>query len=66
VVQKANYGGTTMLLNDIQADKRLAYMLGPTLDRYHRRERSLRAVRLAVLGVSALLLLFLWKMLQWP
>ena len=51
-----------MLLNDVPADKRLAYILGPTLDRHHRRGRSRRAGRLAMLGGAALLLLVLWTL----
>jgi len=54
-----------MLLNDVQADRRLAYLLGPTLARHQRRGRSRRAVRLTVFGGSVLLLLALWALHQW-
>ena len=54
-----------MLLNDVQADKRLAYLLGPTLARYHQQGKSRRAGRLAMLGGCALLLLVLWAFHQW-
>jgi hypothetical protein len=54
-----------MLLNDVQADKQLAYLLGSTLNRHQRRGRSRRAGRLAVLGGCALLLLVLWALRQW-
>jgi hypothetical protein len=49
-----------VLLNDVPAEKRLAYILGPTLARYQRKDSSRRAVTLAVLGAATLLLLFLW------
>jgi hypothetical protein len=51
------------MLNDVPADKRLAYMLGPTLDRLQRRDSSRKTGTLAVLGVATLLLLFfLWHL----
>ena len=52
------------LLNDVQPEKRLAYLLGPTLDRHQGRGMSQRAVRLAILGACALPLLLLWEMLK--
>jgi hypothetical protein len=48
------------LLNDVPADKRLAYMLGPTLARYQRRDGSHSVVTMALLGAAMLLLAFLW------
>jgi len=50
------------LLNDVQAERRFAYLLGPSLQR-HRTGMSRRAVRLAMLGACALLWVFLWQML---
>jgi len=50
------------MLNDVQTGKRLAYLLGPTLERYQGRGRPRRAVRLAILGAIALLLFFLWEL----
>ena len=52
------------LLNDVQAEQRFAYLLGPSLQR-HRTGMSRQAVRLAMLGACALLWVFLWQMLQW-
>jgi hypothetical protein len=51
---------TTLMLNDVPADTRLAYLLGPTRDRSQRRGSSPRVVTLAVLGAATLLLFFLW------
>jgi len=51
------------MLNDVPHEKRLAYILGPTLDRYQGREKARWAVSLALLGASALVLLVLWQML---
>jgi hypothetical protein len=53
------------MLNDVPPEKRLAYMLGPTLDR-HRGGSSLshRAARLGFWGAGALVLLVLWELLQ--
>jgi|RhiMetdeSRZDD1v2_1073273.scaffolds.fasta_scaffold1490519_1 hypothetical protein len=50
------------LLNDVQAEHRFAYLLGLSLQR-HRTGMSRRAVRVAMLGACALLLVFLWQML---
>jgi len=52
------------MLNDVQPEKRLAYMLGPTLDWHQGRGVSRRAVRLALLGTGILVLLVLWELLQ--
>jgi hypothetical protein len=52
------------MLNDVQPEKRLAYMLGPTLDRRQGRGVYRRAVRLAVLGAGVLVLLGLWQMFK--
>jgi hypothetical protein len=52
------------MLNDVQPEKRLAYILGPTLDRHQGRGKSRRAVRLALLGAGTLVLFFLWELLQ--
>jgi hypothetical protein len=46
------------MLNDVPADKRLAYLLGPTLDRSQRRDDSYRVVTMTLLGAATLLLLF--------
>jgi hypothetical protein len=52
------------MLNDVPADKRLAYMLGPTLDRHIRNRLFWRAARLGLLGARTLVLLGLWELLQ--
>jgi hypothetical protein len=49
-----------LLLNDVPAQKRLAYMLGPTLDRSQRRDSSHRVATITLLGAAMLLLLLLW------
>jgi hypothetical protein len=53
------------MLNDVPPEKRLAYMLGPTLDR-HQGGSSLshRATRLGLLGAGTLVLLVLWELLK--
>ena len=51
------------LLNAVQTEQRFAYLLGLSLQR-HRQGMFCRAVRLAMLGACALLLVFLWQMLQ--
>lgn len=53
-----------LLLNDVQDDKRLAYLLGPTLARYHKKGKARWGVQLAVLGTGALMWLFVWELLQ--
>jgi len=52
------------MLNDVPPEKRLAYMLGPTLDRHQGSGQSRRAVRLTLLGASTLVLLVLWELLK--
>jgi hypothetical protein len=52
------------MLNDVQPEKRLAYMLAPTLDRHQGRSMSRRAVRLVLLGADTLVLLILWELFQ--
>jgi hypothetical protein len=52
------------MLNDVQTEKRLAYMLGPTLERHPGRRMSRRAARLAVLGAGTLVLLVLWELFK--
>ena len=54
-----------MLLNDVQGDKRLAYLLGLTIQRHKRGGMARRAARMTALGATAILLFFLWKLLQW-
>jgi hypothetical protein len=49
-----------LLLNDVPTHQRLAYILGPTLDRSQRRDNSRKAVTMALLGAAMLLLAFLW------
>jgi len=51
------------MLNDVQPEKRLAYILGPTLDRHRGRGMSRWAVRLALLGAGALVVLVLREVL---
>ena len=53
-----------LLLNDIQDDKRLAYLLSPTLARYPGRRRSRRGPGLALLGAGIFVLFFLWELLK--
>jgi hypothetical protein len=50
------------MLNDVPPEKRLAYMLAPTLARYRGQGQSRWAVRLALLGAGALVLLMLWEL----
>src|SRR5262245_3691805 len=53
-----------MLLKDVPPEQRLAYILGPTLDRPQGRGMAQRAVRLAPLGAGTLMLFVLWELLQ--
>jgi hypothetical protein len=53
-----------VLLNDVQADHRLAYLLGPTLARYSGRKRARKVPTLALLGAGTLVLVLLWEWLQ--
>ena len=50
-----------LLLNDVQDEKRLAYLLGLNVER-HRRGISRRVVSMALMGAVVLLLFFLWEM----
>jgi hypothetical protein len=58
------HGEEEIMLNDVQTEKRLAYMLGPTLERHPGRRMSRRAARLAVLGAGTLVLLVLWELFK--
>ena len=53
-----------LLLNDVQHDQRLAYLLGPTLARYDKKGKSQRKVWLVVLGAGAVTVFFVWALLK--
>jgi hypothetical protein len=53
-----------LLLNDVQAAHRFAYLLGPTLTRYSRKRKAQRKVRLAVLGAGVVVGVFVWVLVK--
>ena len=53
-----------MLLNDVQPNKRLAYLLGFTIERHVCGSGFWTARGIAVIGAAALLLFFLWRIVR--